>query len=208
MSRRDTPALAPRLDALGEAAELAAGRLPEDVVAGADAVVRAAGERQALSAEHTVVGFFGATGSGKSSLFNALTGRDLARVAATRPTTSEPLAAVWGVGRGQGLDPDAEHGDGTGEGGGAAALLDWLGVRRRHLLDEAPVLDDGRPGFLGFGRRDGADATGLILLDLPDIDSVERGNREITCWTRPPCSTTAAPASSASAAVTAPTPPA
>ena len=109
MSRRDTPALAPRLDALGEAAELAAGRLPEDVVAGADAVVRAAGERQALSAEHTVVGFFGATGSGKSSLFNALTGRDLARVAATRPTTSEPLAAVWGVGRGQGLDPDAEH---------------------------------------------------------------------------------------------------
>nr|WP_010078967.1 GTPase [Micrococcus luteus] len=180
MSRRDTPALAPRLDALGEAAELAAGRLPEDVVAGADAVVRAAGERQALSAEHTVVGFFGATGSGKSSLFNALTGRDLARVAATRPTTSEPLAAVWGVGRGQGLDPDAEHGDGTGEGGGAAALLDWLGVRRRHLLDEAPVLDDGRPGFLGLGRREGADATGLILLDLPDIDSVERGNREIT----------------------------
>ena len=90
MSRRDTPALAPRLNALGEAAELAAGRLPEDVVAGADAVVRAAGERQALSAEHTVVGFFGATGSGKSSLFNALTGRDLARVAATRPTTSEP----------------------------------------------------------------------------------------------------------------------
>ncbi|MDT1991044.1 GTPase [Micrococcus luteus] len=180
MSRRDTPALAPRLDALGEAAELAAGRLPEDVVAGADAVVRAAGERQALSAEHTVVGFFGATGSGKSSLFNALTGRDLARVAATRPTTSEPLAAVWGVGRGQGLASDAEHGDGTGEGGGAAALLDWLGVRRRHLLDEAPVLDDGRPGFLGLGRRDGADATGLILLDLPDIDSVERGNREIT----------------------------
>ena len=116
MSRSDTPALAPRLDALGEAAELAAGRLPEDVVAGADAVVRAAGERQALSAEHTVVGFFGATGSGKSSLFNALTGRDLARVAATRPTTSEPLAAVWGVGRGQGLDP--EHGDGTSEGGG------------------------------------------------------------------------------------------
>ncbi|MBD4580924.1 ABC transporter, partial [Xanthomonas citri pv. citri] len=47
-------------------------------------------------------------------------------------------------------------------------------------LDEAPVLDDGRPGFLGLGRREGADATGLILLDLPDIDSVERGNREIT----------------------------
>ncbi|MGW3944754.1 GTPase [Micrococcus endophyticus] len=179
MSRRDAPSLAARLEALGTAADLGRDRLPESVVADADATVRAAGERQALSAEHTVVGFFGATGSGKSSLFNALTGRDLARVAATRPTTSEPLAAVWGVGRGQGVDAGAD-GDGTGEGGGAAALLDWLGVRRRHLLDEAPVLDDGRPGFLGLGHREGADATGLILLDLPDIDSVELSNREIT----------------------------
>ena len=136
MSRRDTPALAPRLDALGEAAELAAGRLPEDVVAGADAVVRAAGERQALSAEHTVVGFFGATGSGKSSLFNALTGRDLARVAATRPTTSEPLAAVWAVGRG------------TGPGLGRGARRRHRGGRRRgrpaRLARRAPPPPAGR----------------------------------------------------------------
>ncbi|MEW1963982.1 GTPase [Micrococcus sp. NPDC078436] len=168
-----------RLSALGEAADLGRNRLPDGPVDTAEAAVRAAGERRSLSAEHTVVGFFGATGSGKSSLFNALTGRDLARVAATRPTTSEPLAAVWGVRHGQGLGggPDA---DGTGEGGGAAALLDWLGVTRRHLLDEAPVLDGGRSGFLGLGHKDGADATGLILLDLPDIDSVELNNREIT----------------------------
>ena len=171
MSRPAAPTLAQRLDALGTAAELARDRLPDAVVADAEAAVRAAGERQSLSAEHTVVGFFGATGSGKSSLFNALTGRELAGVAATRPTTSEPLAAVWGVGRGENLD---------GEGGGAAALLDWLGVRRRHLLDDAPVLDGGRPVFLGLGHREGADATGLILLDLPDIDSVQRSHRDVT----------------------------
>ncbi|MDY6055677.1 GTPase [Micrococcus sp.] len=163
--------LAERLEALGTAAELGRDRLPPAPVDAAEAAVAAAGRRQSLSAEHTVVGFFGATGSGKSSLFNALTGRDLARVAATRPTTSEPMAAVWGVGRGQATDS---------EGGGASALLDWLGVRRRHLLDDAPVLDADRPGFLGLGRRHGADATGLILLDLPDVDSVEHGNREIT----------------------------
>ena len=72
MSRTAAPSLAERLDALGAAAELAQDRLPDPVVADAAAAVRAAGERQSLSAEHTVVGFFGATGSGKSSLLDAL----------------------------------------------------------------------------------------------------------------------------------------
>lgn len=171
MSRSTAPSLQDRLGALGEAAELGRDRLPDPVVDDAHAAMDAAAERTSLSADHTVVGFFGATGSGKSSLFNALTGRELARVAATRPTTSEALAAVWGVGRGQ---------DQTGEGGGAAALLDWLGVKQRHLLDDAPHLDQGRQGFLGIGRREGADATGLILLDLPDVDSVNLENRKVT----------------------------
>ena len=43
-------------------------------------------------------------------------------------------------------------------GDGGAALLDWLEVPRRHRLD-------------------GADLDGLVLLDLPDFDSVERGHR-------------------------------
>ena len=41
---------------------------------------------------------------------------------------------------------------------GSAALLDWLEVPRRHRLD-------------------GAELDGLVLLDLPDFDSVERGHR-------------------------------
>ena len=52
------------------------------------AAVRAAGERQSLSAEHTVVGFFGATGSGKSAL--AARGRSI-------PTGSCPTVVAGGL---------------------------------------------------------------------------------------------------------------
>jgi len=44
---------------------------------------------------------------------------------------------------------------------GAAPLLDWLGVQRRHRYARASVLDSGE-----------SDLDGLILLDLPDHDSV------------------------------------
>ena len=71
-----------------------------------------AGERLRLSGEHTVVALAGSTGSGKSSLFNALAGADLSPVGVRRPTTSKAHASVWG----------AE---------GAAPLVQWLGVPRR-----------------------------------------------------------------------------
>ncbi len=90
---------------------------------------------------HTVVALAGATGSGKSSLFNALTGERLAAVGVRRPTTATAQACVWGS-----ANPDA--------------LLDWVGVPRRHRLgDRDPALD------------------GLVLLDLPDHDSVESSHR-------------------------------
>ena len=87
---------------------------------------------------------FGATGSGKSSLVNALVGADVARTHVRRPTTSQALAVTW--------EPD-----------GAIDLLDWLEVRERTVRD-APL--DPR-------------ARQLVLLDLPDFDSVEQGNRAI-----------------------------
>lgn len=107
-----------RLEALDTARGLAEGVLPEEDLRFAYGVLDRASSRRSLSADHTVVGFFGATGSGKSSLFNAVLGETVATAAATRPTTSEPLAAVWG--------PD-----------GSGPLLDWLGVGRRH--EAAPV---------------------------------------------------------------------
>lgn len=136
--------LGERLDALADAADIARPYLSEHQVARLEQVANAGSERRALSAEHTVVGFFGATGSGKTSLFNAVVGEDLGKAAARRPTTSSPLAAIW--------QPE-----------GSEELLDWLGVEDRRV----------RQGEFAPG------AGPLILLDLPDFDSVELSNREI-----------------------------
>ena len=128
-----------RLAALAEAATLAEGRLDEEAVVAANIVVAKAGARLGFGIENTVVALAGSTGVGKSQLFNALSGSDLATVSRRRPTTSVTQAAVWG----DGADP----------------LLDWLEVARRHRLE---------PGELG----------GLVLLDLPDFDSIERHHRD------------------------------
>ena len=115
---------------------------PVQTRAGADVVdkVRA---RTALRGGHTVVALAGATGSGKSSLFNTLVGADVATVGARRPTTARPTAAVWGE----------EN---------ASELLDWLSVGQRHHVSAGDrATADGQPGGLD----------GLVLLDLPDFDS-------------------------------------
>ena len=156
-TRRDPHAdLDQRLSALREAVDLGRGRLDEEALQlGEDALARAAG-RRALSAEHTVVGFFGATGSGKSSLLNTLLGRQVARAAVQRPTTSEPMAVLGGL---PGADP----------------LLDWLEVRDRRVLEELAA----EPWSQGPAGLWTPVPEGLILLDLPDVDSVAREHREI-----------------------------
>lgn len=53
--------------------------------------VLAFGSRRIRAGQQTVVAIAGATGSGKSSLFNAVSGTDIATVGARRPTTSKPL---------------------------------------------------------------------------------------------------------------------
>ncbi|MQA78683.1 MAG: ABC transporter [Streptosporangiales bacterium] len=133
--------LAERIDALTRAVDLGEGRLPAAELAAAVRVLERARDRQRLSADHTVVALAGSTGSGKSSLFNALSGIDLSAVGVRRPTTGAVHACVWG------LD-------------GAAALLDWLGVPAQHRVARDTVLDTA-PSPLA----------GLVLLDLPDHDS-------------------------------------
>lgn len=120
LKQRPASALDSRLEALNAARELGEGRLPADALQTAYDVLERASSRRSLSSEHTVVGFFGATGSGKSSLFNAISGTEAAVVGARRPTTSEALAAVW--------NPS-----------GSEPLLDWLGIPRRIHLDASAL---------------------------------------------------------------------
>jgi len=126
---REASQLHRRLEALDEARQLAAGALPEETLDEVLLVLERASSRRSLSADHTVVGFFGATGSGKSSLFNAVSGVEIATAAARRPTTSEPLAGIWG----------AE---------GSDALLDWLEVRSRHHAAAVPGFADETTGLI------------------------------------------------------------
>ncbi|HEY3437220.1 MAG TPA: GTPase [Actinotalea sp.] len=151
-----------RLEALGRATHAGEGVLSAEVMERAAGVEARAGHRLRLSADHTVVALAGSTGSGKSSLLNALAGRPLAEVDVLRPTTSEAMAVVRG----------------TEESG---PLLDWLGVRRRHNLAE-PAVGDGTPVLDGIPALDRTPALdgaedGLILLDLPDHDSVRTEHR-------------------------------
>jgi GTPase Era involved in 16S rRNA processing len=136
-----------RIDGLDGAAKAARGRLDDGLVdAASDVVDRAAG-RLRLSATHTVVGIAGATGSGKSSTFNALTGLELSAVGVRRPTTSWATACVWGR-------------------DGADELLEWLGIAPRHQTTRDSMLDTGR-------REQQVELDGVVLLDLPDHDSTE-----------------------------------
>lgn len=102
--------LAKRLEILGRATDLTHERVPAELTAQAHELAQRAGDRLRLGPS-TVVALAGATGSGKSSLTNALAGQDVAEVGVRRPTTSKTLAVGFGA---------------TDQ-----ALLDWLGVGRR-----------------------------------------------------------------------------
>ncbi|WP_329427895.1 50S ribosome-binding GTPase [Streptosporangium sp. NBC_01495] len=148
LRREKTVSLDDRLAALARAADLADGRLDAEAVAAARSVISRAGVRASLSVDHTAVALAGATGSGKSSLFNLLSGTSLATVGVTRPTTSTAQAALW-------------------EGTGAGPLLDWLEIPRRHeLLDasgqaaQGPWHGNGEEPRPGIGRSAGASGSG------------------------------------------------
>lgn len=126
---REASQLQQRLEALNEARELADGVLPDEALQEVLEILERASSRRSLSSGHTVVGFFGATGSGKSSLFNAVNGAEIATAAARRPTTSEPLASVWGV-------------------AGSEPLLDWLEVPARHHASPVNGFADDDTGLI------------------------------------------------------------
>ena len=178
---------------LKDAISYGEGRVPETVLLDAAATLERLSQRRELSTEHTVIGFFGATGSGKSTLFNAIAGQNIALSAPTRPTTSTVQAAIW-------------------EADGSEELLDWLGIDKRVYPQTQALAAEGEasdgngagkhnkaggaaapnavtepaPGLFNRirravgGRGEMRTRTGgLILLDMPDFDSVTTTNRDL-----------------------------
>ncbi|MEV4870892.1 GTPase [Streptomyces syringium] len=88
-------ALRPRLDALRELVGLSRARLDRRTLAEAGRVLEEAEARQRHSLDLTVVAIAGATGSGKSTLFNTLARAPLSEAGVRRPTTAAPVACTW-----------------------------------------------------------------------------------------------------------------
>jgi GTP-binding protein EngB required for normal cell division len=137
-----------RAEALHWFLEAVDGVVPEERIAPARAVVAHARERLELSRGHTVAALAGATGGGKSSLFNAVCRLELSAVGVRRPTTGVAHACVWGL-------------------RGSTGLLDWLGIPPDRRFARESALD----------ADDEATLRGLVLLDLPDFDSVADEHR-------------------------------
>ncbi|MER6343091.1 YfjP family GTPase [Streptomyces sp. NPDC001532] len=135
-----------RLDALRELVGLSRTRLDSRTLAEAGRVLDEAAARRRLSGQHTVVAIAGATGSGKSQLFNALAGVTISETGVRRPTTAAPIACSWSD--------------------GAAGLIDRLGIPGR--LRRRPM----------HSAEAEAQLRGLVLVDLPDLDSAAVQHRE------------------------------
>ncbi|MDR0627654.1 MAG: 50S ribosome-binding GTPase [Bifidobacteriaceae bacterium] len=106
---------------LRAAAELSAKHFPAELGQSALAAAERLTERADRGLDHTIVALSGGTGSGKSSLFNAIAEMPFAKVGLVRPTTTKVTACVWGT--------------------GAEELLDWLGMERGSWIKRDSVLE-------------------------------------------------------------------
>ncbi|ARD41641.1 GTPase [Actinomyces gaoshouyii] len=156
--------LAEALGALGRIIELGDGLGLGEELDEAREIVARAGARASLAPGRTVIALAGATGSGKSSLLNALAGAPIARTAVTRPTTTRPLALLPGG-----------HTDGE-----ASALLDWLGVDERvvaplagpvpadAIILDLPDIDSDVPEHRFIAERMAAQVDALVWVLDPE----------------------------------------
>ncbi len=109
-----------RIDTLRQVNDLGPGLLPAALLARSRGLVDKSAVRLEHGTSHTVVALAGATGSGKSSIFNAIAGARIARSGVRRPTTATAEAVTFG----------GEPADG---------LLDWLEVPSRHVQPDAQM---------------------------------------------------------------------
>ena len=107
--------------------------------------------------------FVGGTGTGKSTLFNALCGKPVSETGIERPRTSGPVVYAHQDCRLEQHFP-----------------FPTIEVQRLSLdtLDGAPV--NGAPGRLVMLEHNDKDASLVLFVDTPDIDSIEPENRRVT----------------------------
>ena len=82
------------IDRFDRLVAVSAGLVPDEALAAAAEVGRRARDRRGYLGESVVVALAGGTGSGKSSLVNALANEVVAESGAQRPTTYDPLAWI------------------------------------------------------------------------------------------------------------------
>lgn len=140
------------LEALSEALAAAADVVSVDDLTPVAAIASAAEKRHGFLGDTVVVALAGGTGSGKSSLLNALAGDDVSTVGPVRPTTAEPLAWIP-------ANPEP----------GLVRLLDDLGLERRvgheHKLPVA-IIDLPDYDSVEFDHRATVEAL------IPRVDAV------------------------------------
>ena len=117
------PDLRDLIDRFDRLVATADGLVPESALEAAAHVGRRARDRRGFLGDTVVVALAGGTGSGKSSLINALAGEVVAESGAQRPTTFEPLAWIP-------ANPEP----------GLVRLLDSIGIDDRVGQDRVPWL--------------------------------------------------------------------
>nr|WP_079102318.1 YfjP family GTPase [Streptomyces sp. TP-A0356] len=140
-----------RLDALRELVGLSRTRLDSSTLAEAGRVLDEAAARRRLSGEHTVVAIAGATGSGKSTLFNALAGVPISETGVRRPTTAAPVVCSWSD--------------------GAAPLIDRLGIPARLRRRPLPS-PDGESQLSGLVLVDLPDHDSAAVQHRAQVDRI------------------------------------
>ncbi|MCL2802598.1 MAG: 50S ribosome-binding GTPase [Micrococcales bacterium] len=110
-----------RANRLYQLCDLLTKRLGDEAWSGCPESLAGVIGRLERGVDHTLVALVGGSGSGKSSLFNALAKMEFAQVGALRPTTTKANACVWGP--------------------GAAPLLEWAGVNPDDTIQRDSVLE-------------------------------------------------------------------
>ncbi|MET9758073.1 YfjP family GTPase [Streptomyces sp. NPDC006372] len=141
-----------RLEALRELVGLSRTRLDSRTLARAGRVLDEASARRRLSGQHTVVAIAGATGSGKSQLFNALAGVAISETGLRRPTTAAPIACSWSD--------------------GAASLIERLGIPPRLRRRPLPTAGDAESPLRGLVLIDLPDHDSAAVQHREHVDRI------------------------------------